>query len=287
MDTSGRAPLNSAAGGAATSHTSYAVPAQDSDDGVRPLSRRRLIVASVGVLLGAHSSVAAAAAAAHAQGPAPLPEWPLARLRSLAARLNDVQNVIGQGRFNLVSFADVRAAARQTAQGALTAAEESSCRELFHLDARRIGFLGARVVRDMNYALPQAELLRVDGGQHLFPAASALFARARAAVGPQLIVTSGARGVPKQMLVFLRSALRAGIIARPVHSVAPPGYSYHAVGDMDVGDRALGGANFTAAFANSATYRKLIALPYVRLRYPRNNALGVSFEPWHLQVYEQ
>ena len=202
-------------------------------------------------------------------------------------RLESVQRVIGQGRFNLVSFADVRAAAKRTPQGALTAVEESTCSELFHLDARRIGFLGARVVRDMNYALPQAQLVRVEGGQHLFPAANALFDRARLAVGPQLIVTSGARGVAKQMLVFLRSALRAGIIARHVHTVAPPGYSYHAVGDMDVGDRALGGANFTEAFANSSTYRKLIALPYVRLRYPRNNALGVSFEPWHLQVYEQ
>ena len=250
------------------------------------MSRRRLIAISVGVLLGAHGPVVAAAAAAHPQSPAPLSEWPLPRLRALAARLESVQRVIGQGRFNLVSFDDVRAAARQTPQGALTAAEESSCSELFHLDARRIGFLGARVVRDMNYALPHAELVRVDGGQHLFPAANALFERARAAVGPQLIVTSGARGVPKQMLVFLRSALRAGIIGRAVHSVAPPGYSYHAVGDMDVGDRALGGVNFTQAFANTSTYRKLIALPYVRLRYPRNNALGVSFEPWHLQVYE-
>ena len=268
--------MSSATAGHATSHDDYNRPQR--------LSRRALIAATVGVLVGAHSGAASAAALLH--GPAPLPEWPLVRLRALAARLEGVQRVIGQGRFNLVSFDDVRTAARQTPQGALTAAEESSCAELFHLDARRIGFLGARVVRDMNYALPQAELVRVDGGQHLFPAANALFERARAAVGPQLIVTSGARGVPKQMLVFLRSALRAGIIARPVHTVAPPGYSYHAVGDMDVGDRALGGTNFTEAFANSSTYRKLMALPYVRLRYPRNNALGVSFEPWHLQVYE-
>ena len=249
------------------------------------VSRRSLIITSLGAVCAAQGT-AGAQGIAVAQ-PAPLPEWPVPRLRALAMRLESVQRVIGQGRFNLVSFADVRAAAKRTPQGALTAVEESTCSELFHLDARRIGFLGARVVRDMNYALPQAQLVRVGGGQHLFPAANALFDRARVAVSPQLIVTSGARGVPKQMLVFLRSALRAGIIARHVHTVAPPGYSYHAVGDMDVGDRALGGANFTEAFANSSTYRKLIALPYVRLRYPRNNALGVSFEPWHLQVYEQ
>ena len=90
--------------------------------------------------------------------------------------------------------------------------------------------------------------------------------------------------MPKQMLVFINSALRSGVIARTVHSVAPPGYSYHAVGDIDVGDRHLGGVNFTAQFADSDTYKQLAALDFIHFRYPINNKFGVQFEPWHLQI---
>jgi D-alanyl-D-alanine carboxypeptidase len=264
------------------------------DDSALPLSRRSLLsrslAAAAGLAAAGVHDVAAIPGAAGIGGQAmaapaiaPLPEWPLARLRALARRLEAVQGVIGHGRFNLVSFDDVRAAAPRTAAGALTAAETAEFEALLALDARRIGFLGKRVVTQLSYRLP-ANLVDVGRGQHVFAEANALFVRARAAVGEQLIVTSGARGIPKQMLVFIGSALRAGLVARRVHSVAPPGYSYHAVGDIDVGDRRLGGTNFTEAFAQSETYRKLAALPYIRFRYPPGNPFGVQFEPWHLEV---
>ena len=250
-----------------------------------PLTRRGLLSAAVG---GAAMMVAAGtgllpAMDAAAAAPAALPDWPLVRMGAIARRLEAVQRVIGHGRFNLVSFDDVRAAAPRTPGGPITAAESAEFEALLDLDARRIGFLGKRVVSDLAYRLP-ANLVEVGRGQHVFPEANALFRRARAAVGERLIVTSGARGVPKQMHVFIRSALRAGLVARRVHSVAPPGYSYHAVGDIDVGDRELGGVNFTEEFALSETYRKLAALPYIRFRYPPGNPFGVQFEPWHLEV---
>jgi hypothetical protein len=242
------------------------------------------MAAGATVMLGTSLGGAGLLSAGHAAAaPAALPDWPLARLGAIARRLEAVQRVIGHGRFNLVSFDDVRAAAPHTPGGPISAAESAEFEALLDLDARRIGFLGKRVVSDLAYRLP-SNLVDVGRGQHVFPEADALFRRARAAVGERLIVTSGARGVPKQMHVFIRSALRAGLVARRVHSVAPPGYSYHAVGDIDVGDRELGGVNFTEEFARSETYRRLAALPYIRFRYPPGNPFGVQFEPWHLEV---
>ncbi len=234
---------------------------------------------SLSLGLAALGGTAQPAAAATAS----LPDWPLVRLGAIGSRLESVQRVIGHGRFNLASFDDVHAAALRTSKGAIGAAEAAEFEALLALDARRIGFLGTRVVSRLAYRLP-ADLVDVGRGQHVFPEANLLFRRARADVGEQLIVTSGARGIPKQMLVFIGSALRAGLVARPVHSVAPAGYSYHAVGDIDVGDRRLGGENFTVAFAKSETYRKLAALSYIRFRYPPGNPFGVQFEPWHLEV---
>ena len=241
-------------------------------------SRRRLL----GVLLIAGAGTLAGTGSAHAAKA--LPEWPLARLRVMAHRLAQAEAKIGHGRFNLANFDEVRATAR-AAGSPFSAREEVEFQALFALDARRIGFLGPRVTQDMNAALPVARLRAVAGtGQHVYPEALAVYERARRAVGEQLVVTSGARGVPKQMLVFINSALRGGLISRTVHSVAPPGYSYHAIGDIDVGDRRLGGANFTVAFARSSTYQRLAALDFIRFRYPINNPFGVQFEPWHLQI---
>lgn len=237
------------------------------------------VIAGASVALVVPAQIAQAAGAAVTA----FDEWPIRRLRPLAMRLGQAQSSIGHGRFNLASFDDVRAALGKHAP--LSSREENEFAALFALDARRIGFLGPRVVQQLSAALPLDQLQAVPPtGQHVFPAAFELFMRARKVVGEQLIVTSGARGVPKQMLVFINSALHGGMIARPVHSVAPPGYSYHAVGDIDVGDRRLGGVNFTEAFANSPTYKTLAALAYIHFRYPRHNPYGVQFEPWHLQI---
>ena len=244
------------------------------------LSRRRLVASLAGVAAGATLDSAPAAALT-----TPLTEWPISRLRPMSARLARIAAKIGAGNFNLSDFDAVRRTARTPGIGALSAHEEAEFEALFALDAARIGFLGPRVTHSLSASLPWARLRAVAGsGQHVFPAAWAVFSRARQAIGPQLIVTSGARGVPKQMLVFINSALRGGLIARTVHSVAPPGYSYHAVGDIDVGDRHLGGVNFTAAFAGSAIHQRLAALDFIHFRYPRNNKFGVQFEPWHLQI---
>ncbi len=67
-------------------------------------------------------------------------------------------------------------------------------------------------------------------------------------------------------------------------SLVPPGYSYHAAGDFDIGVAGAGRRNFTLALARTEEYQKLIELDYVEIRYPRNNPFGVRYEPWHIKV---
>ena len=67
-------------------------------------------------------------------------------------------------------------------------------------------------------------------------------------------------------------------------SLPPSGYSFHEVGDFDVGSRRLGAENFTQAFVYSQVFRRMQTLNYVELRYPDNNRLGVRYEPRHVKV---
>jgi len=42
--------------------------------------------------------------------------------------------------------------------------------------------------------------------------------------------------------------------------------------------------NFTEQFTGTEAYRRLVDLGYLNLRYPRDNMLGVRYEPWHIMV---
>ena len=93
------------------------------------------------------------------------------------------------------------------------------------------------------------------------------------------------RGVVKQFQLFLSKAVTTGgNLSQASRSLAPPGYSYHAVGDFDVGRVGFGLKNFTADFADTPEYRKLIDLGYVDIRYTETNPFGVRHEPWHIKI---
>ena len=104
-------------------------------------------------------------------------------------------------------------------------------------------------------------------------------------IGDRLTLTSGVRGIMKQTLLFLEKVLRTrGNLSMASRSLAPPGYSFHAIGDFDVGERGLGGRNFTSEFAKTEVFKQLAAFGYIEIRYPRNNLSGVRFEPWHIKI---
>ena len=78
------------------------------------------------------------------------------------------------------------------------------------------------------------------------------------------------------MHLFLRKASKyQGNLSLASRSLAPPGYSFHGIGDFDVGNIHLGVKNFTNAFAKTDEYKKLIDLGYIDIRYPMDNELGV------------
>jgi LAS superfamily LD-carboxypeptidase LdcB len=91
--------------------------------------------------------------------------------------------------------------------------------------------------------------------------------------------------VVKQMQLFVSKADRAdGNLSLASRSLAPPGYSFHGVGDFDVGIKGWGARNFTDDFATTDEFKKLLDLGYIDIRYPADNRLGVRFEPWHIKV---
>jgi len=104
-------------------------------------------------------------------------------------------------------------------------------------------------------------------------------------IGDQVILTSGVRSVIKQFMLFLGKAHESrGNLSMASRSLAPPGYSFHGIGDFDVGRVGLGAANFTEQFADTDVFKKLKDLGYIQLRYQDGNLFGVRFEPWHIRV---
>jgi len=107
----------------------------------------------------------------------------------------------------------------------------------------------------------------------------------RSDVGDNLLLTSGIRNVVKQMHLFLAKTRQSnGNLSKASRSLAPPGYSYHGIGDFDVGKLGLGEANFTIDFSNTEEFKRLITLGYVDIRYTDTNRYGVRYEPWHIKI---
>ncbi len=75
-----------------------------------------------------------------------------------------------------------------------------------------------------------------------------------------------------------------GNLSQASRSLAPPGYSYHAVGDFDVGKVGFGLDNFTEAFSQTNEYHRMIDLGYIDIRYTKRNPFGVRHEPWHIKI---
>ncbi len=217
-----------------------------------------------------------------------LEEADRALLVQVVRRLERVQSTVGFGNFGVMGFDRMLAIARGHASvGAFTAPELAFLERVFFTEASRLGFRGRKVVPRLTEAPPARDVLRVPGTAARLFRGPALekWRRMRAEVGEDLVLTSGVRGVVKQFHLFLRKVQRAdGNLSLASRSLAPPGYSYHGIGDFDVGQRGYGVRNFRADFAATPVHARLVALGHARLRYPAGNLLGVRYEPWHIRV---
>ncbi len=109
---------------------------------------------------------------------------------------------------------------------------------------------------------------------------------AAAAEGISLVPISGFRSISDQQYLFFDVKAERGEVAAERAAVsAPPGYSEHHTGyAVDIGAGDVPATNLSPDFENTAAYKWLKANAAhfsFELSFPKNNAQGVSYEPWH------
>ena len=195
---------------------------------------------------------------------------------------------MGHGNFNLMSFDEMLQAGRNFSRiGQFEKDELDFLEEIFFANPHRYGFFGKKISLDLTDTIPKNEVSKIPNSGHFLLKGESLnlYNKLRDDVGDQLILTSGVRSNVKQMHLFLAKSIEAnGNLSRASRSLAPPGHSYHGVGDFDIGKIGLGERNFTSDFSTTAEYQRIARLGYVDIRYPTDNLFGVRFEPWHIKL---
>jgi D-alanyl-D-alanine carboxypeptidase len=209
-------------------------------------------------------------------------------LKSSFNRLKRLQKTVGHGNYYLLNFDEALKIARSySAVGRFTKEELDFLEMIFYEDSAHYGFLGEKPLKNLTDQIKRQKVVKVrQTGNYLYKGGPfETYKKIKQAIGDQVILTSGVRSLMKQFILFLGKAYRNnGNISLASRSLAPPGYSYHGIGDFDVGQIGFGALNFTSKFTSTEVFNKLINLGYLKIRYQEGNLLGVRFEPWHIQV---
>ena len=213
----------------------------------------------------------------------------LSVLYSCVSRLKRLQRTVGHGNFHLLSFDDGMAIARNYSKvGKFSRRELDFLERIFYTDSEEYGFWGDKPISKMTTNIKKSEVVKIPRtGNYLYRGVpQEMYEKVRKHVGDKLYLTSGIRGVMKQLYLFLNKANKnKGNLSLASRSLAPPGYSFHGISDFAVGQIGYGALNFTGRFTTTEVFKKLDALDYVSIRYPKDNLKGVRFEPWHIKVY--
>ena len=208
---------------------------------------------------------------------------------AIVRRLRRLQRFVGHGNFQTLSFDDgLRLARLYTEIGAFPKAETRLMEMIFYSQAERYGFLAEKPLKELTARIKKNDIAKAQNSTISIYKGEPfeIFKSLKKQIGDQLILTSGVRGIMKQFLLFFNKAYgHNGNLSLASRSLAPPGYSFHGIGDFDVGKVGLGAANFSKTFANTDVFKRLKELGYIKFRYPDKNFLGVRFEPWHIKVY--
>jgi hypothetical protein len=203
-------------------------------------------------------------------------------------RLERVQNYVGHGNFNLIGFDEMLFFARNyEVIGAFEKDEMDFLEEIFFADANQYGFFGEKVTPELTTRIPIPDVVKIHGSGHYLLRGSSynLYQQIKRDVGRQLLLTSGIRNVVKQMHLFLAKTLQSELnLSKASRSLAPPGHSFHCIGDFDVGKIGLGELNFTEDFSHTEEFRRMVNLGYIDIRYTDTNQFGVRYEPWHIKI---
>jgi len=213
-------------------------------------------------------------------------QWPI--FVSSLERLLRVRRFVGYGNFNIISFNSVLYYARNYSKiGEFTKQELELLDELFYEEPRKYGFYGKRINNNITNKINKKDIIKVAHTGHYLFKGKALndYNRIIKDVGHDVILTSGVRGVVKQMTLYMKKIYSVnGNITEASYSLAPPAYSYHSISDFDVGKKGFGYANFTEKFTTTKEYKGLKKLDYISMRYTIHNKEGVRYEPWHIKV---
>lgn len=208
-------------------------------------------------------------------------------IKSCQKKTGALMRYVGFGHFNLLNFDDaVRYGRNISSLQAFTKAELDYIEELFSRDASVYGFYGERIFNGLTDKVNSKDMIKIPrSGHYVYKADSHAIYEKITKEMDSLILTSGVRSVMKQLHLFLSKAVDTkGNLSMASRSIAPVGYSYHGIGDFDVGIKGWGYDNFTDKFATTREYSMLIERGYMRIRYDRKNPYGVRFEPWHVKV---
>lgn len=209
-------------------------------------------------------------------------------LDSTLSRLARLQKITGFGNFNILSFDEALKFAKSFSDvGEFTAQELAFIEQVFTTDARNYGFYGEKVSNQLTDVIAKDSVIKVPGSGHFLFKEQSLshYDKLVRDVGEDIVLTSGIRANVKQLHLFLAKARSVSYnLSRASRSLAPPGHSFHGIGDYDVGKMGMGAANFTDAFADSDVFKRMADLGYIQIRYMQANTLGVRFEPWHIKV---
>lgn len=207
---------------------------------------------------------------------------------SVLKKLDLIERTVGYAHFNLISFDEARKVAKHYPQiGAFTQDEEAYVEEVFYTDPVVYGFYGKKTVDTLTHSINEKDVMKIQGtGHYLYKGHSQeAYEHIVKDVGKTIILTSGIRGVVKQLSLHLEKIRdEKGNITVASRSLVPPAYSYHTVGDFDVGKKGWGAQNFTASFARTEEFWSLQKLSYISMRYTVGNGDGVRFEPWHVKI---
>ena len=207
---------------------------------------------------------------------------------STVSRLRRLQKLVGHGNFNILSFTDALALARNYSEvDRFTKQELGFMESIFYEDGQTYGFMGQKPLKEITDQVKKKDVVKIPySGNYLYKERSKeLFEQIKKELGDKVILTSGVRGIMKQFLLFLNKVHESnGNLSLASRSLAPPGYSFHGNGDFDVGQAGYGKLNFTARFTETEVYKHLSEMGYLKLRYPADNRLGVRYEPWHIKI---
>ena len=209
-------------------------------------------------------------------------------LETTLMRLKRIQATVGHGHFSLLSFDDaIKISKGYSRVGRFSKEELAFLEMIFYEESSLYGFMGDKPLKSLTDTIKDSRALKIPyTGNYLYKGLPLeMYKKIKKDVGENVILTSGLRSVPKQFMLFLNKAYHNDSnLSLASRSLAPPGYSFHGIGDFDVGLVGLGALNFTEKFTDTLVYKKLTDLGYIKLRYSKGNFLGVRFEPWHIKV---